>query len=64
MRKSLGDYNVEKSSSHNIQNIVWTLKHSIVDEKLKKKKKNTEKKALTSSPTNCNIKQSFKRPGR
>ena len=52
MRKSLGDYNVEKSSSHNIQNIVWTIKHSIDAEKLKNKKKNTDKKARTSSPTN------------
>ncbi len=52
MNKSLGDYNVEKSSSHNIRNIVWTLKNSTDTKKIKKKKTDIDKKVLKSSPTN------------
>jgi hypothetical protein len=44
MNKSLGDYNIEKSSSHNIKNIVWTQKKSTNTEKLKNKKNNPNKK--------------------
>ncbi|MCV0367026.1 MAG: hypothetical protein K5798_07180 [Nitrosopumilus sp.] len=31
MNKSLGDYNIEKSSSYNIKNIVWTKKKSNIE---------------------------------
>lgn len=64
MNKSLGDYNIEKSSSQNIKNIIWTKKKSTDTEKLKNKKINPHKKFQKSSASNCNIKQGFKRPGR
>ena len=38
MGKSLGDYNIEQSSSHDIKNIKWTQKNPTDTEKLKKKK--------------------------
>ena len=46
MVKSFGDYNIEKSSSKNINNIKWTQKNPSETEK--SKKKNTKK----ISPTN------------
>ena len=52
MNKSLGDYNIEKSSSHNIRNIVWTLKNPADFEKSKNKKINPDKKFRKTSPTN------------
>ena len=38
MRKSLGDYNIEKSSSTNVNNINWSQKKVNGDKKSKKKK--------------------------
>ncbi len=46
MGKSLGDYNVEKSSSSDVKNIKWTQKNPINVDKPKKK----ERKKI--SPTN------------
>lgn len=46
MAKSLGDYNIEQSSSANIKNIKWTKRNPTDTEKSKKK---TAKKT---SPTN------------
>ena len=46
MNKYLGDYNIAKSSSNNMGNILWTKKNP---EKLKNKKHHSDKK---SSPTN------------
>ena len=63
MGKSLGDYNIEKSSSHNKGNIVWT-QRKMKDPLHSKNKIKSEKKISKSSATNCNIKQGFKRPGR
>ena len=55
MNKYLGDYNIAKSSSINMRNILWTKKNP---EKLKNKKHHSDKK---SSPTNIiygdNLKQ-------
>ena len=48
MGKSLGDYNIEQSSSYDIKNIKWTQKKSINTEKSKNNKKT--KKSI--SPTN------------
>ena len=39
MGKSLGDYNIEKSSSSNIKNIKWTLKNPVDTDKSENKKK-------------------------
>jgi hypothetical protein len=39
MGKSLGDYNIEKSSSFDINNIKWSQKNPIDTEKSKNKKK-------------------------
>jgi len=64
MGKSLGDYNIEQSSSHNIRNIIWTTKNQVDPEKSKNKKINSNKKFQISSASYCNIKQDFKRPGR
>ncbi|MDH3204728.1 MAG: hypothetical protein OEL81_08650 [Nitrosopumilus sp.] len=105
MVKSLGDYNIEQSSSSNINNIKWTQKNPIdtkpknkkkttrkispsnilhtsktkvkshaekvfkveetIDaEKLKNKKKTTDKRFQNSSASNCKIKQGFRRPAR
>lgn len=49
MNKSLGDYNVAKSSSINVRNIVWTTKNLQEPEKFKSKKSSLSKKSL---PTN------------
>ena len=38
MGKSLGDYNIEKSSSYNVNNIKWSQKNPLDAEKPKKKK--------------------------
>ena len=38
MRKTLGDYNIEKSSSSDVNNINWSQKKSSNDKKPKKKK--------------------------
>ena len=38
MGKSLGDYNIEKSSSSDVKNIKWTQKNPIGAEEPKKKK--------------------------
>ena len=40
MAKSLGDYNIERSSSSDVGNITWTQKTSIDDDKPKKKNPN------------------------
>jgi hypothetical protein len=37
MTKSLGDYNIERSSSSDVRNITWTKKTSMDTDKLKKK---------------------------
>ena len=50
MGKSLGDFNIKKSSSADIKNIAWYLKNSIFAGQLKKKK--TGKKNPNSSSTN------------
>jgi len=47
MGKSLGDYNIEKSSSSNMNNIKWTQKNSIDTDKSKNKKKSTRKTSST-----------------
>ena len=48
MGKSLGDYNIEQSSSSDINNIKWTQKNSIDTDKPKNKKETAKK----TSPTN------------
>lgn len=48
MAKSLGDYNIEKSSSSDMKNIKWTQKNPADMDKLKSKKKTTR----TTSPFN------------
>jgi len=48
MGKSLGDYNIEKSSSSDINNIKWTQKNPSDTEKSKNKKKTARK----TSPSN------------
>lgn len=48
MGKSLGDYNIEKSSSSDIKNIKWTQKNPVDPDKSKNKKKSPRK----TSPTN------------
>jgi len=40
MTKSLGDYNIERSSSSDVRNITWTKKTSMDTDKLKKKNPN------------------------
>jgi len=50
MGKSLGDFNIKKSSSTDSKNIAWYLKNSIFSGQLKKKK--TGKKNPNSSSTN------------
>ena len=40
MGKSLGDYNIEKSSSSDLKNIKWSQKNPLDTEKPKKKKAN------------------------
>jgi len=40
MTKSLGDYNIERSSSSDVRNITWTQKTSMDADKLKKKNPN------------------------
>ena len=52
MNKSLGDYNIEKSSSHNIRNIVWTMRKQTDTVKSKNKKMDPNKKFQNSSFTN------------
>ncbi len=44
MNKYLGDYNIAKSSSNNIRNIIWTMKNP---EKSKNNKINLNKKSST-----------------
>ena len=41
MGKSLGDYNIEKSSSFNLKNIKWTQKNTSNTKKLKPNQKTT-----------------------
>ena len=48
MGKSLGDYNIEQSSSYDIKNIKWTQKNSNNAEK----SKNNKKPKKNISPTN------------
>ena len=48
MAKSLGDYNIEKSSSSDLKNIKWIQKNPVDMDKLKSKKKTTR----TTSPFN------------
>jgi hypothetical protein len=62
MGKSLGDYNIEKSSSYNVNNIKWSQKNPLDAEK--PKKKNADKRFQNSSASNCNIQQGFERPAR
>ncbi|HJJ23401.1 MAG TPA: hypothetical protein OQH54_06780 [Nitrosopumilus sp.] len=50
MHKSLGDYNIEKSSSADIHNIIWTQKNPKDTKKSKKKK--PDKGLQKSSATN------------
>ena len=50
MGKSLGEYNIKKSSSTDTKNIEWSRKNSVNNDQLKKKK--TGKKNPNSSPTN------------
>ena len=105
MGKSLGDYNIERSSSSDINNIKWTQKNPVdtgksknkkstkntspsniiyaqntqkisesiekifkiensKTDRLKNKKKNSDKKFQTSSASNCNIEPSFSRKAR
>ena len=49
MAKSLGDFNIEKSSSSDAKNITWSQKTSKNDES---EKKNSHKKSKRISPTN------------
>ncbi len=49
MGNSLGDYNIERSSSSDIKNIKWTKKNPIDPDKSKNKKKKANKKFLTSA---------------
>ena len=56
MAKSLGDYNIEKSSSSDLTNIKWTLKNQ---SNSKLKKKNTGKRSK-STPTNIIYSQKSK----
>jgi hypothetical protein len=57
MGKSLGDYNIEKSSSSDIKNIKWTQKNPVDAEKSKNKKKTTKK----TSPLNIIYTQNTKK---
>jgi hypothetical protein len=50
MRKTLGDYNIEKSSSTDLNNISWSQKNQKEDDKPKKKK--IVKKSQIPSGTN------------
>jgi len=59
MGKSLGDYNVEKSSSVDIMNIKWTQKNPKDTEKSKKKK--PDKKFKNSSASNIIYTQKTKK---
>ncbi|MFB5605497.1 MAG: hypothetical protein ACE5R7_04325 [Nitrosarchaeum sp.] len=47
MHKSLGDYNIRKSSSADINNIKWTQKNQTDSDKTKNKKKTVNKIAPT-----------------
>jgi hypothetical protein len=47
MRKSLGDYNIKKSSSADINNIKWTKKNQMDLDKIKNKKKAMKKTSST-----------------
>ncbi len=49
MTKSLGDFNMERSSSSDLKNIVWTKKTLVDPERTKKK---TSEKSKNTSPTN------------
>ena len=49
MNKYLGDYNIAKSSSSNISNIVWTKKNPPNTEKSKNKKNNLDKKCSSTN---------------
>ena len=51
MTKSLGDYNIERSSSSDVQNITWTKKVSL-DTSTKSKKSNSNKIHKNTSATN------------
>ncbi len=59
MGKSLMDFNIEKSSSTDTNNIQWSLKNAINGELLKKRK--TGKKNPNSSPTNIIYSQNFEK---
>jgi len=49
MGKSLGDYNIEKSSSSDLKNIKWSQKNPTDTEKPKKKKTNKTSKTSASN---------------
>ena len=49
MAKSLGDFNMERSSSSDLKNIAWTKKTPADPERTKKK---TSEKSKNTSPTN------------
>ena len=61
MGKSLGEYNIKKSSSTNIKNIQWSRKKSLSAGQSKKKK--TGKKNPNSSPTNIIYDKNTKKNG-
>jgi len=48
MGKSLGDYNIESSSSSDIKNIKWTQKNQRYTDKSKNKKKTARKTSVSS----------------
>ena len=56
MGKTLGDYNIEKSSSSDLKNIKWTQKNSETD-----KLKNKKKKKTNTSPTNIIYQKKIKK---
>lgn len=57
MRKSLGDYKIEQSSSSDIKNIKWTQKNPVDTDKVKNKKKTSQ----NTSPTNIIYAQKTKK---
>jgi len=49
MTKSLGDYNIERSSSSDVRNITWTKKTSVDTDKLKKKNPNKTSQKISAT---------------
>jgi hypothetical protein len=49
MAKSLGDYNIERSSSSDVGNITWTQKTSMDESKPKKKNPNKVSKKISAT---------------